>query len=74
MTYAASSSNAQYQLDSLGYNYLDSPATTSATTYKVQVSPMRTTNRVFYLNRQYTIGDANQMVATSTITLMEIAG
>ena len=65
---------SQYKMYSLSYSFLDSPSTTSATTYKVQVSPMRTTSRTFYLNRNYTVGDANQMVSTSTITVMEIAG
>ena len=61
-----------YRMMSLNYNFLDSPSTTSATTYKVQVSPLRAANRQFYLNRNYTISDANQMVSTSTITVMEI--
>jgi hypothetical protein len=51
--------------------YLDSPATTSATTYKIQVITQGSTN---YINR--TINDVNSIVGTrtaSSITVMEIA-
>ena len=47
-------------------SYLDSPATTSATTYKVQG---RTTSGTWYVNRRNT-ADMNTI---STITVMEIA-
>ena len=67
------SSRDQYLISQLSYQYLDSPNTTSAVTYKVQVRPMSTDSRTFYLNRSQTIGDANQLTATSTITVMEIA-
>ena len=53
--------------------YLDSPATTSATTYKLQVNSASSQN--FYINRTHT--DANQVYTsrpTSSITVMEIAG
>jgi hypothetical protein len=53
--------------------YLDSPNTTSSTTYKLQVSPMRTSNMQFYLNRSYTIGDDNQFRTASNVILIEIA-
>ena len=54
--------------------YLDSPSTTSATTYKLQVSPMRTSNYQFYLNRSHTLGDDNQFRTASNVVLMEIKG
>ena len=54
--------------------YLDSPSTTSATTYKLQVSPMRTSNMQFYLNRSHTLGDDNQFRTASNVVLMEIKG
>ena len=54
--------------------YLDSPSTTSATTYKLQVSPMRTSNMQFYLNRSHTLGDDNQFRTASNVILMEIKG
>jgi len=48
------------------FNFLDSPATTSATTYKIQV---RTNSGTVYLNRRLSTDTAS----TSTITVMEIA-
>jgi hypothetical protein len=54
--------------------YLDSPNTTSAITYKLQVSPMRTSNMQFYLNRSHTLGDDNQFRTASNVILMEIKG
>lgn len=51
--------------------YLDSPATTSATTYKVQGYNSAST---FYLNRTPTWSDSNHYSqGASTITVMEIA-
>ncbi len=55
-----------------GYSFLDSPSTTSATTYKIQVRPMATTSRTFYLNRPENTSDANRFQATTTLTAMEI--
>lgn len=52
---------------SVSSNYLDSPATTSSTTYKVQFKSMNGTNGVYINNNGYG-------AITSTITLMEIAG
>ena len=53
---------------------LDSPNTTSATTYKVQISPMRGASTTANVNRSNILGDDNQYNSVSTITLMEIAG
>jgi hypothetical protein len=50
----------------LGSNYLDSPATTSATTYKTQLSSLNN-------NAVVSVQDFGNVVTTSTITLMEIA-
>jgi hypothetical protein len=47
-------------------SYLDSPATTSATTYKIQLASMGNT-AIVYVNVQAS------MTPTSTMTLMEIA-
>lgn len=54
--------------------YLDSPATTSATTYQVQLVSLNTSNTA-YVNRTHTDAD-NTIYArgASTITVMEIAG
>ena len=57
-------SNAYQSIGSVSGEYLDSPATTSATTYKTQVS-VNSAGNPFYLN--VTNG------ALSSITLMEIA-
>ena len=46
--------------------FLDSPATTSAITYKLQV---KTNANTFYLNRR---GDSNDVGGISTITVMEV--
>jgi hypothetical protein len=49
--------------------YLDSPATTSSTTYQLQVTRYQNNGgSLVYLNRNY------QATDTSTITLIEIAG
>ena len=67
-------STFNYSIISLPIVYLDSPSTTSSTTYKLQVSPMRTSALQFYLNRSYTLGDDNQYRTVSNAILMEIAG
>jgi len=59
---------SSWTFQSVGSTYLDSPATTSATTYKVQfaqVSPVAGT--VYVQEYQNTVGSAE-----SSITLMEI--
>jgi len=63
-----------YLFEPVNYQFLDSPSTTSATTYSVQVSPMRTANRTVSINVMTTLGDANQGRGCSTMILMEIAG
>ena len=50
-------------------NYLDSPSTTSATTYKVQFASDGNTGAV-YVQNWFNVSSGS----TSTITLMEIAG
>ena len=53
--------------------YLDLPSTTSATTYKVQVSERN--NAPIVINRAgYDVDGVNGIRGTSSITLMEIAG
>ncbi len=55
-----------------GANFLDSPSTTSATTYKVQV---RVTGGTGYVNRSFSDADASSTIrAVSSITAMEVAG
>ena len=52
--------------------YLDSPATTSATTYKIQV--IRTNNGTSYWGRTPNIGDGNRSSTPSILTAMEVSG
>jgi hypothetical protein len=54
-------------------SFLDSPATTSSTTYKIQVA-MAAGSGTAYINRtQQDSDNANQIRMASTITVMEIA-
>ena len=69
-----SSGNEQYSIHKEVFSKLDSPNTTSATTYSVQLSPMRTSSQLAWINRSEQLGDDNQFRTVSTITLMEIAG
>lgn len=58
----------------MGFSFLDSPATTSATTYKVQFYQTNTSYS-FYMNRSGTDTDSASFSRTaSTITVMEISG
>tara|TARA_R110000868_G_scaffold372869_1_gene636721 strand:- start:356 stop:649 length:294 start_codon:yes stop_codon:yes gene_type:complete len=50
----------------VGLNFLDSPATTSSTTYKIQ---LRVNTGTTYINRR----SSTDCAFTSTITVMEIA-
>ena len=56
--------------------FLDSPSTTSATTYKIQMTTEGSGNTGYgYVNRAGTWGDDNQHgVYASSITVMEVAG
>jgi len=56
-------------------NFLDSPASTSALTYSVDVKHNATTSETVYLNRAEVDSDLARLSRTiSTITLMEVAG
>jgi hypothetical protein len=59
-----------YQILEGTISFLDSPATTSSTTYKLQIACQ--TSGTFYLNRSNRNG-ASDSVCSSTITAMEIA-
>ena len=59
-----------YQILSGNISFLDSPATTSATTYKLQIACQ--SGGTFYLNSSARNGAADS-VCSSTITVMEIA-
>ena len=73
MTSHASSDYGAYEMFDMSGSFLDSPSTTSATTYKIQ---MRSNNssRLFYLNRHPNDGDAAYAPRTaSSITVQEVA-
>ena len=56
----------------LTFNFLDSPSTTSATTYKIQFARLDPQGTV-YINRSYTDPDSTIFArVASTITVMEI--
>jgi hypothetical protein len=57
------------------YIYLDSPASSTSTTYSIVVNAQQVNSQTIYLNRGYSItGDTNNAATISTMTLMEIAG
>ena len=64
--------NLKYSAPVMPVVVTDSPNTTSSTTYKLQFSPMRTSNERVYLNRSHNLGDENQFVGRSTMTLTEV--
>lgn len=67
---ASGDQNRVFQINMM---YLDSPATTSATTYQVTVSAIGASDTV-YVNRSVTDTDSNMfMRAASSITVMEIS-
>jgi hypothetical protein len=68
-------SNSQYVMQNSSFSFLDSPSTTNATTYKVQVGNTNTANAILYVNRNQNDSDANYSHrGSSTITLTEVAG
>lgn len=62
-----------FSLGSVSVNFLDSPATTSATTYKIQGTLGASYNGTFYLNRQQTDDNADYSLRpVSSIIAMEV--
>ena len=61
------------EIKNIAYNYLDSPATTSAITYKWQVYTFSSRTVTFNGSNGTSDGNGNQLSASSTITLMEVA-
>ena len=55
-------------------NFLDSPATTSAVTYQIQLSAYRTGSGTAFMNTGYTTSNSNGSATMSTITVLEISG
>ena len=63
-----------YQIENTGTSFLDSPNTTSAITYKLQVSSY--SNRTMSLNYPWNTGNSSgsyRATGISTITVMEVA-
>ena len=53
--------------------FLDSPATTSATTYSVRIGGSKNGTTDYYINRSYQFPDDNRRATgISTLTLMEV--
>jgi hypothetical protein len=71
---AISALNSNYGVGGVTTQFLDSPATTSATTYSIQM--LGESSTTVYINRSFTGGTAAttyESASSSTITLMEIA-
>lgn len=62
------------EIGTVSINYLDSPATTSSTTYKVQVCNSGGSSYPSFVNRPANSSTGWEQSGASTITLMEIAG
>ena len=75
----SSAGSGKYQSETHSYTFLDSPNTTSATTYKIQVNNVRAAgNEYVVINSAYQGGQANDNSAyvintTSTITAYEVS-
>ena len=68
-------SNQEYMMRNSSASYLDSPSTTSATTYKIQVGNSNNASSVTYVNRTPNDSDHNwAQRGISTITITEIKG
>ena len=64
----------EYDLESVAGTFLDSPATTSAVTYKMQVGSPYNSNYTIYVNYHYESDDASwEVIGASTITVMEVS-
>ena len=62
------------EIGTVSINYLDSPATTSSTTYKVQICNAGGSTYPSYVNRPANSNTGWEQTGSSTITVMEIAG
>ena len=66
--------SGHYKVAVASCKILDSPATTSALTYKLQVASTNTTGNYFYLNRPEQNQNAQYIIGgSSTITVMEVS-
>jgi hypothetical protein len=67
-------SDGQYENETVSINYLDSPSTTSATTYTLGFLKTYGTGSIFYNRPATTANEAYSWNSVSTMTLMEIGG
>ena len=65
--------NDEWVALTIAHNYLDSPNTTSACTYKLQIGAYQTSNGAYYINYNNTQFGGTTNDSRSTITAMEIA-
>lgn len=73
--YAGSGTDDSYSIRRYAIQYLDSPATTSSVTYKVQTRGAGSTGYTIYMNRSGLDGNSAFYTYTaSSITVMEIGG
>ena len=71
---ATTNSNDQYKVRTASCKILDSPATTNALTYKLQVASTNTSGIDFFLNRPANNDNAQYIIGgSSTITVMEVS-
>ena len=70
----ASGGNVGHHLQTVSARFLHTHGgdTSTAQTYKIFVSPMRTATRSFFYNRVGIYNDANQLSGASSITIYEI--
>ena len=72
--FSGDNDNFAYKINSAVYHFLDSPSSTSALTYKLQVMT-NDTSRTIYINRPIQNDNASFISGgTSSITVMEVAG
>ena len=68
-------SNDQYDIEQVSGTFLDSPATTSSVTYKMQVGTPYDSSYSVFVNYHYEDSDASWVGrGASTITVMEVSG
>ena len=70
--YSNNTSPSAYSATPTSMSFLDSPATTSATTYKIQAQCL-STNGIIINRTRYDTDNGNTSRGSSTITVMEIA-
>ena len=74
MHFDASATNDKYDIEQVSGTFLDSPATTSSVTYKMQVGTPYNSNYTIFVNYHFEDSDASWAGrAASSITVMEVS-